>query len=146
MIARYAVFLIAESAQMKSLLTSPLPNSFKTDLLDLVPVLIAVHDTDLNIVWANKAYQKTARLSWDAIEGQKCFSIWGLAKPCRACPVSTAIETETRQESGLTPLNQDHCPISQGSWLSKAVPIKDQSATVIGVGKLFVNQCCANGP
>jgi len=114
------------------MLQSPLHNAFMADVLDLAPVIIAVHDTDFNIVWANKAYQKATGLTLKEIEGKKCFSVWGLPKPCRGCPVLTAIETGKQQEAELTPQNQDHWPASQGSWLSKAVPIRDTEGNIIG--------------
>ena len=114
------------------MLQSPLHNAFMADVLDLAPVIIAVHDTDFNIVWGNKAYQKATGLTLKEIEGKKCFSVWGLAKLCRSCPVLTAIETGKQQEAELTPQNQDHWPASQGSWLSKAVPIRDKEGNIIG--------------
>jgi len=109
-----------------------LNNDFKADVLDLLPVIIAVHDTDHNIVWANKAYQKATGLTLKKIEGKKCFSIWRLAKPCRGCPVSIAIETGKQQEAELTPENQDHWPSIQGSWLSMAAPVRDAEGNIIG--------------
>ena len=110
----------------------PLKNAFKADLLDLAPVIIAVQDRDCNIVWANKAYQKATGLTLKEIEGKKCFSVWKLTKPCRGCPVLTAIETGKQQEAELTPENQDNWPATQGSWLSKAVPLRDAEGNIIG--------------
>jgi len=109
-----------------------LNNDFKADVLDLLPVIIAVHDTDHNIVWANKAYQKATGLTLKKIEGKKCFSVWRLAKPCRGCPVSIAIETGKQQEAELTPENQDHWPSTQDSWLSTAAPVRDAEGNIIG--------------
>jgi len=109
-----------------------LNNDFKADVLDLLPVIIAVHDTDHNIVWANKAYQKATGLTLKKIEGKKCFSVWRLAKPCRGCPVSIAIETGKQQQAELTPENQDHWPSTQGSWLSTAAPVRDAEGNIIG--------------
>ena len=114
------------------MLQPPLHNAFKADVLDLAPMIIAVHDTDYNIVWANKAYQKATGLTLKEIEGKKCFSVWRLSKPCRGCPVLIAIETGKQQEAKLTPENQDHWPATQGSWLSKAVPVRDAEGNIIG--------------
>lgn len=114
------------------MLQSPIHNAFKADVLDLAPMIIAVHDTDYNIVWANKAYQKATGLSLKEVKGKKCFSVWRLARPCNGCPVLTAIETGKQQEAELTPENQDHWPATKGSWLSKAVPIRDAEGNIIG--------------
>ena len=114
------------------MLQPPFNNAFKADVLDLAPIIIAVHDTDHNIIWANKAYQRATGLTLKEIEGKKCFSIWRLSYPCRGCPVLTAIETGKEEEAELTPENQDHWPTSQGSWLVKAVPLRDSSGSIMG--------------
>jgi PAS domain S-box-containing protein len=114
------------------MLQSALNNSFKANVLDLAPVIIAVHDTDQQIVWANKAYQKATGKSLEEIKGGKCYAIWQLSRPCNGCPVLTAIETGEEQEAELTPENQDHWPATQGSWLSKATPLRDAEGNIIG--------------
>jgi PAS domain S-box-containing protein len=114
------------------MLQTTLNNSFKANVLDLAPMIIAVHDTENNIVWANKAYQKATGKSLEEIEGKKCHVIWNLSRPCHGCPVLTAIETGEKQEAELTPENQDHWPATQGSWLSKATPLRDADGTIIG--------------
>jgi PAS domain S-box-containing protein len=111
---------------------STLNNSFKANALDLAPVVIAVHDTDHHIIWANKAYQKATGKSLEEIKGEKCYVIWNLSRPCPGCPVLTAIETGEEQQAELTPENQDHWPATQGSWLSKATPLRDADGTIIG--------------
>jgi len=111
---------------------NPIDDTLKAEILDNVPAIIAFHDLEHNILWANAAYQKATRLSLKKIEGRKCYSIWGLSEPCRRCPVTTAIETGEPAEAELTPQNQDHWLDSQGSWLSKSSPLKDDNGKVIG--------------
>ncbi|MCF8050305.1 MAG: PAS domain S-box protein [Desulfobacterales bacterium] len=114
------------------MLQAPIQNELKAHVLDLAPAIIAIHDTDHNIVWANKAYLKATGFSIQEIEGKKCYSAWRLDNPCRGCPVTLAIEDGEPHEAELTPQNQDHWPISQLSWLSKAVPLKDAEGRIIG--------------
>jgi PAS domain S-box-containing protein len=102
------------------------------DVLENAPVIIAFHDPEHHIVWANAAYREATGLSLDEIEGRNCFSIWGLSAPCRNCPVTRAIETGERAEAELTPQNQQEWPMDQGSWLSAATPVRDEDGTVIG--------------
>ena len=111
-----------------------MPNyhSLRIEALDLLPVVVAIHDKDHNIIWINKEYEKATGLSLKEAEGQKCFSVWGLTKPCQGCPVITAIEAGKNAQAELTPGNQDHWPKTQGSWLSKAVPLKDLEGNIIG--------------
>ncbi|PKN69927.1 MAG: hypothetical protein CVU54_07805 [Deltaproteobacteria bacterium HGW-Deltaproteobacteria-12] len=105
---------------------------FQAHIIDNSPIIAAYHDKELNMVWANKAYQRATGLSLDEIRGKKCYQVWNLMKPCRDCPVITAIETGENAAHELTPDNQDHWPESQGSWLSQAVPVRDEQGAVIG--------------
>lgn len=114
------------------MLQVPLNSDLKADVLDAVPALIAIHDTDHNIVWANKAYLKSTGLALQEIAGKKCYSSWRLDTPCRGCPVTLAIEDGEPHEAELTPQNQDNWPVSQGSWRSLSVPLKDAEGRTIG--------------
>lgn len=114
-------------------MTRPLPDALKAEILDNVPVIIAFHDRDQKVVWGNKAYQKAIGLSLPEIEGRRCHSVWGLAKPCRHCPVARAIQTGEPGEAELTPEHPEDGPVTRGAWLSKAVPLKDEDGNLIGI-------------
>lgn len=107
-------------------------NIFKSELLQKAPVIAAFHDKEQNIVWANQAYEEATGLSLQDIVGKKCYSIWNLSGPCLGCPVLEAIATGENSEAELTPQNQDHWPESQGNWLSKASPIRNEEGSIIG--------------
>ena len=107
-------------------------NAFKAELLWKAPVIAAFHDAELNVVWANKAYQEAVGLPVQELAGRKCYHVWRLTKPCNNCPVVKAIETGEFSEAELTPQNQDHWPESQGYWLSRAAPVKDADGKIIG--------------
>lgn len=96
------------------------------------PVITAFHDKELNMVWANNAYQKATGLSLEEIKGKKCYQVWNLSKPCRGCPVITAIETGENAAYELTPDNQEHWPETQGYWLSQATPVRDAQGEITG--------------
>lgn len=101
-------------------------------IIENSPVIAAYHDKDLNMVWANRAYQEATGLSLEEIRGKKCYQAWNLPNPCRGCPVITAIETGERAANELTPDNQDCWPETQGYWLSEAAPVRDGQGAVIG--------------
>ena len=105
----------------------------KAKILEDAPVIIALHDTKQNILWANKAYREAVGLTERELIGKKCWVAWGLDRPCQNCPVASAIETGLPAEAELTPENQDHWPESQGNWLSKAAPLTDEKGTIVGV-------------
>jgi len=114
------------------MLKSQINASSKGKALDLLPVVVAIHDKDHNIIWINKEYEKATGLSQKEVEGQKCYSVWGLSEPCQGCPVISAIKTGRQEEAELTPENQDHWTESQGSWLSKAIPLRDLEGNIVG--------------
>jgi len=104
----------------------------KTLVLDNVSEIIAYHDVDHNILWANKAYTDAIGLSLQEIKGKKCYSAWRLAKLCNDCPVTKTIQTGKPENAELTPQNQSHWPADQGSWMVRAAPVKDDAGNVIG--------------
>jgi PAS domain S-box-containing protein len=109
------------------------------DSLEFVPMITALHDTQNNIIWANRLYREATGRSLSEIEGKKCYSVWGLEKPCRNCPVIKALETGEAAEAELTPGNQDHWPDSLGSWLSKAQPFRDDDGNIIGAIEVAID-------
>lgn len=105
----------------------------KAKILENAPVIIALHDTERNIVWANRAYREATGLTEKELIGKRCWVAWGLDRPCQNCPVTSAIETGLTAEAELTPENQDHWPKSQGNWLSRAAPLRDDKGAIVGV-------------
>jgi PAS domain S-box-containing protein len=104
----------------------------KTLILDNASEIIAYHDTNHNILWANRAYLKATGLSLSQIRGKKCYHAWGLDRLCKDCPVTKSIETGKLQSAELTPQNQPHWPPDIGSWLSRVAPVKDETGNIIG--------------
>jgi PAS domain S-box-containing protein len=107
-------------------------NSLQAELLRNAPVIAAFHDLHNNIVWANRAYEEATGLSQNELVGKKCYAAWRLEGPCRGCPVLAAIDSGVTSEAELTPWNQSHWPESQGYWLLRAAPVRDENGTVIG--------------
>ena len=114
-------------------------DTIKADLLENAPVIIAFHDREHNLLWANAAYRKATGFSLEEIKGKKCFSVWGLSRPCRNCTVTSAIDTGEPAEAELTPRNQDHWPEAMGSWLSKSAPIRNKDGEIIGAIEVSYN-------
>jgi PAS domain S-box-containing protein len=104
----------------------------KTLVLNNASEIIAYHDTDHNLKWANRAYLDATGSSLQEIKGKKCYHAWGLDRLCNECPVRMAIETGEVQSSELIPQNQSHWPADQGAWAINAAPVKDASGNIIG--------------
>lgn len=111
----------------------------KALVLDNTDEIIAFHDTDHRILWANRSYLNSIGVTLSEIRGKKCYEAWGLDRPCNGCPVTEAMETDKPQSSELTPENQPHWPADQGSWMSRAAPVKDDSGNIIGAIEVAYN-------
>jgi PAS domain S-box-containing protein len=104
----------------------------KARILDEVPAIVAVHDMDHNILFANRAYLEATGLKEEEIIGKKCFHAWGLERMCDNCPVTHAIEKGIPSEGEMTYETQKHWTESHGSWPVKASPLRDEKGTLIG--------------
>lgn len=108
-------------------------DTIQAQVLENAPVIIAFHDTRQNILWANKAYRDASGSSLEELTGKQCYLVWKLQERCSNCPVTTALETGRFAEAELIPETQKSWPRSQGYWLSRAMPIKDEQGQIIGV-------------
>jgi PAS domain S-box-containing protein len=115
----------AETALMKS-------ENEKSLILENADELIAYHNRENNLVWANRAYLKATGKTLSQLKGNKCFYCWGLTKLCTNCPVIRAIETGKPQSGELTPENQAHWHADQGSWDIRSAPVRDTEGNIIG--------------
>ncbi len=111
----------------------------KSLILNNASEIIAFHNKDRRLIWANRAYLDGITriiglpVTIDDLKGKKCHEAWGLTGDCTNCPVLLAIETGKPQEGELTPENQEHWPATQGSWMVRAAPVRDSSGAVVGV-------------
>ncbi len=107
-------------------------------ILDNANEIIAYHDLERRLIWANQTYLEGIRaiagsaVTLDDMVGRKCHEAWGLSQACSACPVSLAIKTGEPQAGELTPQNQEHWPSTQGSWIIRAAPVKDADGAIVG--------------
>ena len=115
----------AETALMKS-------EREKSLILDNADELIAYHNKDNNLVWANRVYQEKTGRSLSEMHGIKCFHCWGMKEVCDNCPVTMSIKTGKPQSGEITPENQQNWPEEQGSWEVRSAPVKDSDGNIIG--------------
>ena len=98
---------------------------------DLILTSVSEHvmylDTDLRIVWANKASGDSVDLPAGALTGHFCYELLKRRdKPCIDCPVSAAINTGTQREGEITS--------SDGRvWFIRAYPVRGDNGEITGV-------------
>jgi len=111
----------------------------KALILDNADEIIAYHDKDHNIQWANNEYLKSVDMQLAEIKGKKCYHAWGLDRLCEECPVSRVLITGRAERGELTPQNQPHWPPDQGCWMVRAAPVKDNAGNIIGVIEVAID-------
>lgn len=104
----------------------------KNAILDNTSEIIAYHDTNHRIIWANKAYQKETGKNLDELIGTKCFHAWGLPNTCERCPLSRALKTGKTVETIFSPENQKNWPSDFKTWRIIGDPVFDEDGTIIG--------------
>ncbi|MBS3778081.1 MAG: PAS domain S-box protein, partial [Candidatus Thermoplasmatota archaeon] len=104
----------------------------KDAILDNTSEIIAYHDKNHNLIWANKAYQKETGLSLEELIGKKCYHAWGLKNPCSNCPLTKALETGRTIETVFSPENQKQWPSHFKTWKIIGDPVLDDYGNIIG--------------
>ena len=95
-------------------------------ILSNVAEMISYLDSELRIVWTNKAAGNMAGMSPQEMIGRYCYEIWRYAeRPCPGCPVKKAIETGQPQEG----------EIRSGSkvWFMRGYPVLGDDGSILGV-------------
>ncbi len=99
----------------------------KSIILNNISEIIAYHDINQRIVWANEPYGKAVGEDPEDLEGQKCYEIWRkLDESCKGCPVEKAIKTKKSKEAELTTPDDK-------TWKIRGDPVKNKKDEVIGV-------------
>jgi len=98
----------------------------KKTILDSLVEHVVHEDTDMKVIWANRAACESAGLPREELIGHFCYQIWPkLSKPCPDCPVVVAMETKEPQEiEKSTP--------DGNAWYIRGYPVKDQNDKIVG--------------
>jgi PAS domain S-box-containing protein len=105
----------------------------KSAFLDSIPELVWLLDTDLKVVWSNKAVHRQFNILPDQLAGRYCYeALHNKKKPCRSCPVVKAIETGE-------PYTIDDFPSLEKRWTLQAYPIKDEGGNLSGIVEIVTD-------
>ncbi len=99
----------------------------KAAILDSLSDLVIYHDTEMNILWANRAASESAGLTYEQLKGGHCYEIWHQrSSTCVGCPVVKARETGRPQEAEIrTPDGR--------SWSVRGYPVVDTEGVIEGI-------------
>jgi len=99
----------------------------KTAILYSMSELVAYQDTEMRVLWANRAAGESVGLAPEELIGRLCYEIWHQrSEPCVDCPVVRARETSQPQEAEMT------TPDGR-IWLIRGYPVRDANGDIIGV-------------
>ncbi|WGI17884.1 PAS domain S-box protein [Methanonatronarchaeum sp. AMET-Sl] len=106
----------------------------KNLILESKTELIAYHEMDHTIRWANKAYADFVGLDKEELIGKKCYDAWlGRDTPCPSCPVEESLRHEEERERELSP------PGEPNYFNIRSVPVKDEEGNTIGAIETVVD-------
>lgn len=96
-------------------------------ILDTMQEMLAYHDTDLRVQWANKASAESAGETAEALVGRHCYEIWHQRdRPCENCPILNALRAGSPREGEV------NTPDGRVYHL-RGYPVCDDKGAVIGV-------------
>ncbi|MFO7943447.1 MAG: PAS domain S-box protein, partial [Anaerolineales bacterium] len=98
----------------------------KKTILDSLIEHVVHEDTDMKVLWANRAACESAGLPREELIGRYCYQIWlGRSEPCPDCPVIKAMEKKIPQE--IEKIMPDG-----NAWYIRGYPIKGQNGKIVG--------------
>lgn len=99
----------------------------KSAILTSMSEHVVYQNTEMEILWANKAAADSLGLEPHQLVGQRCYELWyGRKKPCESCPVKNARGTgENHEEEMKTPDGR--------VWFVRGHPVKDEEGKVIAM-------------
>ena len=98
----------------------------KALVMDAVSEHLIYHDTDLTVIWANRAAAESVDMAVDELIGKNCFEVWhGRQSPCPDCPVKRALKTGKLEEQEMqTPDGR--------VWYIHGYPVRDEAGNING--------------
>ncbi len=98
----------------------------KRTILDSLKELVIYMDTDMRIMWANKAACESVGVPREALIGNRCHAFWGnSAEICSGCVVAPALASGRIQQSEVqTPDGR--------FWFNQGHPVFDENGVVTG--------------
>jgi PAS domain S-box-containing protein len=102
----------------------------KSLFLNVTDALILYYDTDMNILWANKAAGDSVHLTNAELQERHCWEVWHQRRePCVGCPVLLARDTGQPQEA-------ETCSPDGRAWFIRGYPVKNEAGRLMGMVEL----------
>ena len=102
------------------------------------PVIMAVHDPELRLLHANRAFREAASGVGGFRAGQSCGEHWRREALCRDCPVREALRTGLPAQTEQLLDGDDAMHGAPESWLCRASVVRDAGGKVVGAISVLV--------
>jgi PAS domain S-box-containing protein len=99
----------------------------KSVILDAITELVLYLDTNLKIIWVNKAVLTALNTRPRLLFRKFCYqALHGRTKPCRVCPARKTLENgEPNEVVDISSYGKD--------WVLRSYPVRDEHDTIIGI-------------
>ena len=98
----------------------------KETILNSLIEHVVHQDTEMRVLWANRAACESVNMTREQLLGRFCYEIWsGRNDPCPDCPLKKAMETG--QPEGMEKFTPDG-----RAWFIRGYPVKDATGKITG--------------
>lgn len=105
----------------------------KAVILDAMTELVLFLDTDLRVIWANKAMRVAFNLKPGQLNGKHCYKgLHGRSKACSICPAEKTLKTgEPHDVVDISSYKKN--------WVLRSYPVRDEKGTLSGVVEIVTD-------
>ncbi len=105
----------------------------KSVILDAMTELVLYLDTDLRVIWANKAMQDQFNLAPGKLNKKHCYdALHNRSRACRICPAVKTLKTGEPQEV------VDFSSYRK-NWVLRSYPVRDERGSLIGIVEIVTD-------
>jgi PAS domain S-box-containing protein len=105
----------------------------KSVILDSMTELVLYLDTDLRVIWANKAMHAAFKLAPGQLNGEYCYkALHHRSRACRVCPAERTLETCQPQE--VIDLSS-----YEKNWVLRSYPVRDEKGALTGIVEIVTD-------
>ena len=105
----------------------------KSVILDAMTELVLYLDTDLRVIWANKAMHDAFNLAPGHLNGKYCYhALHSRSKACRICPAEKTLKTgEPHEVIDISSYKKN--------WVLRSYPVRDEKGSLTGVVEIVTD-------
>lgn len=102
-------------------------------ILDSMTELVLYLDTDLRVIWANKAMHASFNLKPGQLNGRHCYeALHNRNKACRVCPAERTLKTcEPHEVINLSSYEKN--------WVLRSYPVRDANGVLTGIVEIVTD-------